>query len=269
MNRIPHHFNNHIIRVLPSVNEAAEYSGNNISLIILAGFFAGLFGGFFAGYFTNYFESKRRISDKRTDKYYEHRNTLVQIEHEILPSRVNLSRNLKAIEVSFNVSDHVTRVILRFYKLKLTSGLSTKLLNVNLINEYAELYTLLETINSDIQYLEDVVTTIRAGLEKKPILVKKTLLETYSKFVKQLEKTCLLADRKSLELISKIKIILRKKDEPILKEYIKTGGQITYSIQGKSVIKESKKITKEETRPFKKNDLTGKFVAPYIDLSRK
>lgn len=58
---------------------------------------AAFFGGLFAGLFSNYFESRRRIFDKRSDKYHEHRNTIVQIEHELIPARVNLSRNIKSL----------------------------------------------------------------------------------------------------------------------------------------------------------------------------
>src|SRR5437762_1602869 len=85
---------------------------------------SAFFGGFFAALWTNRFETKRRIHDKRHDKYYEHRNTIVQIEQELIPLRVNISRDIASISQAIdNTNDQNIRLILRFYKLSLSTGL--------------------------------------------------------------------------------------------------------------------------------------------------
>ncbi len=88
-------------------------------------------GGFFAALFSNHFESRRRIKELRRDKYFEHRNTVVQIEHELIPLRVNMSRNIASVEDALkNTNDNNIRIILRFYNISISTGLSLKLLNL-------------------------------------------------------------------------------------------------------------------------------------------
>src|SRR3989344_6491762 len=58
-----------------------------------AAIFTGFWGGLFAGLWGYYYQSKQRNEEKRADKYFDHRNVIVQIEHEMIPIRLNLSRN--------------------------------------------------------------------------------------------------------------------------------------------------------------------------------
>jgi hypothetical protein len=55
-------------------------------------------GGFSAGVFIYYFNSKSRLNELRHTKYFEHRTTMVQIEHELIGVRANLSRNIESIK---------------------------------------------------------------------------------------------------------------------------------------------------------------------------
>ncbi len=222
-------------------------------------------GGLFAGLWSNFFESRRRIKELRRGKYYEHRNTLVQIEQESIPARLNLSRNLNSLIIAKEGTNaNNFRILLRMYKLHLSSGLGLKLLNVELINDYAQLYTIFENINSDIQYLEGVANIITEDRKQGKIDV--SLVAMYPVLLEQLYKICLRADKKSLDMLSKCKIIFNKDDKKIIEKYIKNGGQIHYSISSKSILQENNKTIKEETRPFGKNEDKEQFVALYLDV---
>src|SRR3989344_3565614 len=116
-----------------SPNPQLLNGASSMAAIILSSFF----GGLFAGWWSNYFETKRRIHDKRHDKYYEHRNTIVQIEQELIPLRVNISRDLASITDAIeNTNDQNIRFILRFDRLFLSTGLGLRLLSLDFINMY-------------------------------------------------------------------------------------------------------------------------------------
>ena len=236
---------------------------NGYFQIILSAFF----GGLFAGIFSNHFESKRRISDKRRDKYFDHRNTIVQIEHEILPSRINISRNINSIEDSINNTSKLSkRIVLRFFKLKLSPGLSLNLLNLDLINLYSEVYSQYESVNNDIDYLSQIVSSIID--DKKNNKVDDNLIGQYFQFSDYLLKEILDADKKSLELLSYCKTVIDKKEKDLLDIYLANGEEIKYRFNKKKIQKISKKVTKEETRPFKKGDARPQFITPFLDLKR-
>lgn len=236
---------------------------NGYLQIILSAFF----GGLFAGVFSNYFESKRRISDKRRDKYFDHRNTIIQIEHEIVPSRINISRNVNSIEDSINnTNESNKRIVLRFFKLKLSPGLSLNLLNLDLINLYLEVYSQFESINNDIDYLDQTISSIID--DKKNNKVDDNLISQYFQFSDYLLKEIKEADNKSLELLSYCKSVIDKKEKGILDKYLASGEEITYKINKKMIRKISNKISKEETRPFKKGETRPQFITPFLDLKR-
>lgn len=236
---------------------------NSYFQIIISAFF----GGLFAGLFSNYFESKRRITDKRRDKYYDHRNTIVQIEHELLPSRINISRNISSlIDSSTNTNETSKRIVLRFYKLKLATGLSLNLLDIELINLYAEVFSQFETINNDIDYINQMVTVIVE--DKKNNKIDINMVTMYLQFSEYLLKELKSTDQKSLNLLAYCKLILDKNEKKILKKYINKGGQIISELSNKSIKNILKKITKEENRPYKKNEPHPQFITPFLDLKR-
>lgn len=237
--------------------------GNGYIQIILSAFF----GGLFAGVFSNYFESKRRIADKRRDKYFDHRNTIVQIEHEVLPSRINISRNINSIEDSINnTSESSKRIVLRFFKLKLSPGLSLNLLNLDLINLYSEVYSQYESVNNDIDYLSQIVSSIID--DKKSNKVDDNLIEQYFLFSDYLLKEIKDADNKSLELLSYCKSVIDKKEKVLLDKYLANGEEILYKFNKKLIRKISNKVTKEKTRPNRKGETRPQFITPFLDLKR-
>lgn len=245
------------------LNAISSITSSPYFQIILSAFF----GGLFAGLFSNYFESKRRLSEKRRDKYYKHRNTVVQIEHELMPVRVNSARNIASLEDSLkNNTDSNKRIVLRFYKLKLSPGLSLNLLNIKLINLYAETYGLFETINNDTDYMSQMVATILE--DKKNNRVDENLISTYLEFSSFLLTEIRQADEKCLELLAYCKSILDKDEEKILKKYLKEGKQIKYHFSKKSIKKITKQVVQEETRPEIKSEARPKFMTPYLDLRR-
>jgi len=243
--------------------ESSALSVGTIGGLILSAFL----GGLFAAYWSNFFESRRRIRDLRRDKYYDHRNSIVQIEHEIIPIRINLSRNINSLEVGIeDTNENNIRIILRLYKLFLSSGLNLKILNVDLINAYLDLYVILESINSDVQYLEGIVSNIRDSYRVGK--VDESLISMYVLITKQLHKTCKKADKMSLILLSKCRVAIHKDDKEIIKSYITNGGEISYSISEKEITKENEKTTSQELRPYTEGEDREQFVAPYMDLRR-
>ena len=231
--------------------------------IILSAFF----GGLFAGLFSNFYESKRRISDKRRDKYYDHRNTMVQIEHELLPARVSISRNIVSLDDSLkNTNKTNKRIILRFFKLKLSSGLSLNILNLDLINLYAKVFSQFEIINNDIDYIDKLASSIIE--DNKNDRLEDNLIDTYFQFSEHLLSEIKKADKISLKLVSHCKLIFSKSEDDILKNYLKKGGLIKYRFMQKTVKKISDKLSREETKSYKKGEIRPTFIAPFLDLKK-
>ncbi len=231
--------------------------------IILSAFF----GGLFAGLFSNYFEVKRRLEDLRRTKYYDHRNTIVQIEHELLPSRINISRNISSLSDSLNnTNENNKRIVLRFFRLDISKGLSLNLLNLKIINLYAEVFSQFEIINNDIDYVNQIVTKIIDN--NKSSTPDENLINLYFQFSEYLLKEINEADQKSLELLVYTKIILEEKEEKIIKDYLKNGKQVNYVFNKKSTRKNKSKIIKEETRKPRKKEVRPQFITPFLDIKR-
>lgn len=228
---------------------------------------SAFFGGLFAGLFANYFESKRRISDKRHDKYYEHRNSIVQIEQELIPLRVNISRNLASITDAIdNTNELNIRFILRFYKLFLSTGLCLRLLSLDLINKYAQLYSAIETFNSDIEHVSGMISSVRE--DQKTGKIDPSLIESYKVFLPHLKDECEEIDQKSLELLAMSKVAIGKEDKKIRDKYVKNGKEIEYSLNKNLLTQKYDEIKKEEDASSHKNEKQPKFVAPFLDLKK-
>ena len=248
-----------INQILPVVKDGAI----NLVAIIISAFF----GGLFAGLWTNHFESKRRIHDKRHDKYYEHRNTIVQIEQELIPLRVNISRDITSIADAIN-NTHETNVrfILRFYKLFLSTGLGLRLLSLDLINKYAELYSAIESFDSDIQYISGMVSSVME--DKKAGKIDDSMVESYKVFLPQLKDVCEQIDQKSLVLLGICKLAIGKEDKEIKDKYIENGKEIKYSFDKKSLSKKYEGIKEEEDGSLHMDEKQPKFVSPFLDLKK-
>jgi len=228
---------------------------------------AAFFGGLFAGLFSNYFESKRRILDKRSDKYHDHRNTIVQIEHELIPARVNLSRNIKSLADAIESTnpDNI-RLILRFNKIKLSTGLSLNLLDRNFINEYAELFTMFETHNSDIDYVEGMIQQVRD--DQKNGSIDGSLLQSYVQMIEYLHQSCLEIDDKSHKLLAMCQIALNQEDKKIKKRYLKNGQLIEYEFPDQKMKEKMAQITSEENRLPNDGETQPKFFVPFMDIKK-
>lgn len=224
-------------------------------------------GGLFAGIFSNYFESKRRILEKRMNKYFEHKNTLVQIEHEIIPTRASISRNLISVEDALkNINDNNVRLVLRLYRLDLSTGLSLKIINKDLINLYSATYVLIQSVNADIQFINDLVNTIAEEVkDNKPDMSKiKMYIDTLHYLKSEFDRT----DEKTLELVSKCKAIFDIDEKVIKDTYAKHGGQIEYNLSIDVIKANSEKIEVEENREAKAGEEKPKFIAAYLDIKR-
>ncbi len=220
----------------------------------------------FGIFYTNSAESKRRREEKRTDKFYDHRNTIVQLEHEIIPIRVRMFRNLSVLKDALdNTNPSRTRLILRFDKLNISAGLSLKLLSLDLINKYSELYSLLETINSDFDYIERMVTSLQ---NRKELTIEQTLSleQAYITMLPYILDQCERADSKSLKLLTICKLALAKDTETQLKNYQKKGGEIIYSIREEELKLKNAEIEEEEQLPEKDGEPRPKFVSLYLDI---
>ncbi len=228
---------------------------------------SAFFGGLFAGLWANHFESKRRMNDKRIDRYYEHRNSIVQIEQELIPLRVNISRNLASITDAIeNTNDLNIRFILRFHKLFLSTGLGLKLLSVDLINMYAQLYSAVETFNSDMDYVSGMVTSVRD--DQKVGKIDPSVTESYKVFLPHLKDECEEIDQKSLELLAVVKLAIGKEDKKIKDKYVKDGKEIKYTLNKNSLSQKYKEISKEEDVSSHKDEKQPKFIAPFLDLKK-
>ncbi len=228
---------------------------------------SAFFGGLFAGLWTNHFESKRRVNDKRRDKYYDHRNTIVQIEQELIPLRVNISRDITSIaDAITNTHETNVRFILRFYKLSLSTGLGLQLLSLEFINKYAELYSAIESFNSDIQYISGMVSSFLE--DKKAERIDDSLIESYKVFLPQLKDECEQIDQKSLELLGMCKLAISKEDKEIRDQYIEDGKEIKYKFDKKSLSKKYEGIRDEEDGSLHKGEKQPKFVSPFLDLKK-
>ena len=249
-----------------SINQTLPIIMNGaISLIAIIA--SAFFGGLFAGIWTNHFESKRRINEKRTDKYFEHRNSIVQIEQELIPLRVNISRNITSIAGAINnTNDLNIRFILRFDKLFLSTGLGLKLLNLDLINKYAQLYSDIEKFNSDIEYVSEMISSVRE--DQKAGKIDPSLVESYKIFLPYLKDKCEEIDEKSLELLAIGKVAISKEDKKIKNKYVKDGKEIKYSLNKKSLNQKYSEIKKEEDPTSHKDEKQPKFVAPFLDLKK-
>lgn len=248
------------------VNQAFPIVVNGV-ISLFAIIASAFFGGLFAGLWTNHFESKRRIHDKRHDKYYEHRNTIVQIEQELIPLRVNISRDITSIEDAItNTHETNVRFILRFYKLDLSTGLGLRLLSLDLINKYAELYSAIESFDSDIQYISGMVSSVIE--DKKAGKIDDSVVESYKVFLPQLKDECKQIDQKSLELLGMCKLAIGKEDKKIRDQYIEDGKEIKYTFDKKSLNKKYEGIKNEEDGSLHKYEKQPKFVSPFLDLKK-
>lgn len=248
------------------INQTIPIIFNNttsLMAIILSGFF----GGLFAGLFSDYFESKRIIRDKRTDKYYEHRNTIVQIEQELIPLRVNISRDLKSLSDAIISTNSLNiRFILRFYKLTLSTGLGLKLLNLEFINKYAQLFSNIESFNSDIEYISQTVSMFIEG--QKIGKIDESLINTYKVFLPYLKDKCEEIDNQSLELLAMSQVAINKEEEKMKIKFIKSGNQIKYTFSKKSLSTKYNKIKYEEDGSKYPNEKPPKFISLYLDLKK-
>jgi hypothetical protein len=248
-----------VSQVLPSVITGIT----NLGVIITSAFF----GGLFAGVWTNHFESKRRINDKRTEKYFEHRNSIVQIEQELIPLRVNISRNLASIsDAIVNTNESNIRFILRFDRFSLSTGLGHKLLSLDLINMYAQLYSAIEKFNSDIDYVSGMVSSVRE--DQKVEKIDPSLVNSYKIFLPHLKDECEEIGQKSLDLLALSKIAIGKEDKNIKTQYVKDGKEIKYAISKESLNQKYDDIKKEEDASSHKDEKQPKFVAPFLDLKK-
>lgn len=249
-----------------TINQALPTVVNGV-ISLFAIIASAFFGGLFAGLWTNHFESKRRINDKRTDRYYEHRNTIVQIEQELIPLRVNISRNLASITDAIeNTNDLSIRFILRFHKLFLSTGLGLKLLSLDLINMYAQLYSAIETFNSDMDYISEMVSSVRD--DQKVGKIDPSIIESYKVFLPHLKDECEEIDKKSLEILAVSKLAIGKEDKKIKDKYVKDGKEIKYVLTKSSLSQKYEEIKKEEDASSHKEEKQPKFVSPFLDLKK-
>ena len=243
----------------------AAFKEGTISLLAIIA--SAFFGGLFAGLWTNHFESKRRIHDKRHDKYYEHRNTIVQIEQELIPLRVNISRDMISIKNAMNNTNETNiRLILRFYKLSLSTGLGLRLMNLDLINKYAKLYSAIESFDSDIQYISGLVSSIITDIKTgKP---DGSTVESYKVFLTHLKDVCEQIEQKSLELLGMCKLAIDKEDSEVKGKYINDGEEIKYKFNKKSLNRKYEGIKEEEDGSLHKDEKQPQFISPFLDLKK-
>ncbi|HVZ67538.1 MAG TPA: hypothetical protein VG917_04715 [Patescibacteria group bacterium] len=237
----------------------------------IALFISAFLGGFSAGLFGYYFNSKSRVKELRHTKYFEHRNTIVQIEHELIGVREDLSRDLESMKLALEVRNDRYRFILRFFDLNISSGLSLRLLDLDLINKYSQLYIALQSINSDIKYLQSIVTQLQDKIDIDNPNITPAIMSLMNMYETMLEHTfnqLLIADRMSLELVAICRVALEDDTETTLEKYENRGGEIKYSITKTQIDKEIMSISQEENRPGSKEDPKPRFVSLYFDIYR-
>lgn len=231
---------------------------------IFVTFLGALLGGLSAAFFTNYFESKGRVEQMRLDKYSDHRYTIVQIEQEVISIRLNLSRDIVSIKEALNNSNNLrVRLLLRLYKLSMSSGSGLKLLNLDLINEYFDVFTKIESVNSDFEYIAGLVDQIRPEVVNKGKIAP-GLVETYLKILSLVDQKCAELDKVTLELLALCKKSFKSDVEKERKEYVKKGGEIKYSFNNESLEEIMKKVVSEES-DVRPNVAQPQFFAPYLD----
>jgi hypothetical protein len=208
-----------------------------------------------------------RLRNKRLDKYVEHRNTIVQIEHELIPARKNMGNNIRALEDAVKqFKKGAPRLILRMYETTLSTGLSLKIVNLELINDYAELYILLKKINSDIDYLNQLVENIQMRGEKGKEFI--SLITAYEKLIEYLLKQCKKADNKILLLIAKCQIVLDygEEEKSLKRKYINDGQEIEYNFSERDIQKKKDRVTKQESRPYADEETPDEVFMLYLDV---
>jgi len=236
-------------------------------IIIIFQVFISSIGGILAAILTFRLDSKGKMQNKRLDKYADHRNTLVQIEHELAPTRVSVGNNIKALEDAVQQFDSgVPRLILRMYKSDFSTGLSLRLINLELINDYSKIYILLKKINSDIDYLNQIVEKIQLWLEQEKDF--SSLLVAYEKLIRYLVIQCKKADKKILDIVAKCKIALSldEQEEKIKNKYRKDGKEVIYSFPKNSLDSKKADIVQQEKRPYIDGENPDQTFMLYLDL---
>lgn len=253
-------------------SQSASYIQQSPDVISITTAFIGIvlsafLGALFSGIVNNFFESRRRARDKRSDKYFEHRNSIVQIEHELIPLRLNTSRNIAALSDAIeNTNPYNIRFILRFYKLSLSSGLSQKLVSLAFINKYAKLHSDIEIFNSDLEYVSGLVQMVIQNSKKGK--VDKSINTAYKQFLPHLQQECEDIDQKTLELLTISKLALRNDDTRVKEQYIKDGKEIKYKFDKKSFKARQQDIEKEEDFSNHPDEKRPQFISPFLDLKR-
>lgn len=224
-------------------------------------------GGFFAGLWTYHFQYKQNIKERKLQKYIEHRNSLVQIEQELIPLRINMSRNISSIKGAIeNTNTDNIRLVLRFFRLNLAHDFGLKLLNLDLINLYADFLIRINTLNSDFDYIDSMIKQIMKG--PKSGIAFPSLLDGYRSMITYLNEKCIEVDKLSLDIDSMCKIILSRDDKKIKENYLKNNSEIKYIIEKNELNIQKNKILAEELRKPRKNEKSPNFFAPYFDLKK-
>lgn len=219
--------------------------------------------GIIAAQYTYLLSQKGNIKEKRRDKYFKHRNTLVQLEHELIPARIDIGNNIKAFEDAIeNTGPNKLRLILKMNKIDISTGLSLNLLDLEIINDYSKLYVLIKKINSDISYLDILLNKIQEGQRSQDILDSYKLLQSH--MLSQLRKI----DDLGLDLLIKCQLIFKQDDEKLSKIYEKTEKLFGYDFDKKEIDEKKEEITNEETRPPNPGEEPDKNFLLYLDINR-
>lgn len=221
-------------------------------------------GGITAALIIFKLESKRIINEKRRKKFNEHGNAVVQLEHELIPARINLANNINALsEILNDTTPSSIGLLLRTEKINISPGLSLKLQNLILINDYSKLFQKIKQINSDLFYLDEIVKTIVKKFDSQKI--DESLLMVYLQLISHIISICEKTDTATLKLLSKCMLIIDSPNEFTLKEYIKTGKAINYNFDKDKLIKIEQKIIVEEAGQGEEPD---KIFLPVYNLKR-
>lgn len=222
-------------------------------------------GGIVAALLANYLSQKSRVENKRKDAYIKHKNAVVQMEQELLAARIEIDRDIQILENSINFnSETKTRLILKMYKPDFSSGLGLRLLSVDFINKYYNLFLLFRKINLNIDYLSVVVADIRSGLKKNDL--ENNYLSTYRKIVGILFDQLKQAESDTLELIIMSESLLDLNEKEIISKFLENGKEINYNIPIEIMDKRKAQIFKNDKKLSKRQ--SGDFMA-YRDVSIK